>query len=62
MRFIASFQVIAGLTTGLLLAGSLQARERITAVNAENKHPGEWITPVNWGSFGSPVVGTSEST
>lgn len=66
MRSIASFQVIAGLTTGLLLAGSLQARERITAernaVNAENKRLGEWITPLDWGSFGSPVVGTSEST
>jgi YVTN family beta-propeller protein len=65
MRFLASFQVIAGLTTSLLLAGSLQARERIIteriAVNAENKHLGEWITPLDWGSFGSPVVGTSES-
>ena len=66
MRFIASFRVIAGLTTSLLLMISLQARERTTAersaVNAENKHLGEWITPLDWGSFGSPVVGTSEST
>jgi YVTN family beta-propeller protein len=65
--FAQSVKVLIGCVAGLILTGNLTARERVRQAQPQLEtdiagvRPNPGITSSNWGSFGAPVSGMSES-